>query len=121
MLFAIILCVGISACSDDDDEDTSIPSAVSLIGTDWAGVNGVQCDVKVHIGNSSSCMVTVYYPNSTSVYNRQECAYTYNETTGRFVIIYSDGNEYKNYEMQGYIKGNTLTVSDKYSTYTLRR
>ena len=120
-LLAIILCVSIAACSSDDEEDTTIPTAISLVGTDWKGVNGGNCNVKVHIGNSTTCMITVYYPNSTKVYNQQECTYTYDEKTGRFTVKYSDSSEYKDYEMMGYTKGNALTVSDKYSTYTLRR
>lgn len=119
-LLAIMLCVGFVACSSDDDDETA-SAASALVGTEWQGKNGVDCVVLVKITSSTQCNVTVYYPNSTKVYNNKVCTYVYDESTGRFILNYSDDIAYDDYAMQGIIKGNILTVTDKYSTYTLRR
>ena len=77
--------------------------------------------VVVKITNSAQCSITVYYPNSTKIYNSKVCTYVYNDTTGRFILNYSDDKYYDDYAMQGYIKRTSLTVTDKYYTYTLTK
>lgn len=118
LLLSIVLCLGFIACSSDDEPVTD---ASALVGTEWKGVNGSDYTVVVKITSGSRCAITVYYPNSTMIFNSKVCDYVYDEATGRFILNYSDDLYYDDYAMQGYIKGNVMTVTDKYATYTLRK
>lgn len=112
-LLAIVLCVNFAACSDDDDEPQT-PS--NLIGTVWVGTNpNTGFEVEVSIKNDTKCIVSVYRPNSTDLYDQEECAYLYSETTGAFSC------EYDGYTITGKIDGNRMELTDKYSTYTLTK
>ena len=117
-LMAIMMCFSITACSSDDE---SASQTNSLVGTEWKGKNGNNYMVVVKITSGNQCSITVYYPNSTKVYNSKVCTYVYNDSTGHSILNYSDDKYYDDYAMQGYIKGNSLTVTDKYSTYTLTK
>ena len=112
-LLAIVLCVNFAACSDDDDEPQT-PS--NLIGTVWVGTNpNTGFEVEVSIKNDTKCLVSVYRPNSTDLYDQEECAYLYSETTGAFSC------EYDGYTITGKIEGNRMELTDKYGTYTLTK
>ena len=112
-LLAIVLCVNFAACSDDDDEPQT-PS--NLIGTVWVGTNpNTGFEVEVSIKNDTKCIVSVYRPNSTDLYDQEECAYLYSETTGAFSC------EYDGYTITGKIEGNRMELTDKYGTYTLTK
>ena len=112
-LLAVVLCVNFAACSDDDDEPQT-PS--NLIGTVWVGTNpNTGFEVEVNIKNDTKCVVTVYKPNSTDLYDQEECAYLYSETTGAFSC------EYDGYTITGKIEGNRMELTDKYGTYTLTK
>lgn len=112
-LLAIVLCVNFAACSDDDDEPQT-PS--NLIGTVWIGTNpNTGFEVEVSIKNDTKCIVSVYKPNSTDLYDQEECAYLYSETTGAFSC------EYDGYTITGKIDGNRMELTDKYGTYTLTK
>ena len=112
-LLAVVLCVNFAACSDDDDEPQT-PS--NLIGTAWVGTNpNTGFEVEVSIKNDTKCVVTVYKPNSTDLYDQEECAYLYSETTGAFSC------EYDGYTITGKIEGNRMELTDKYGTYTLTK
>ena len=112
-LLAVVLCVNFAACSDDDDEPQT-PS--NLIGTVWVGTNpNTGFEVEVSIKNDTKCVVTVYKPNSTVLYDQEECAYLYSETTGAFSC------EYDGYTITGKIEGNRMELTDKYGTYTLTK
>ena len=112
-LLAVVLCVNFAACSDDDDEPQT-PS--NLIGTVWVGTNpNTGFEVEVSIKNDTKCVVTVYKPNSTDLYDQEECAYLYSETTGAFSC------EYDGYTITGKIEGNRMELTDKYGTYTLTK
>ena len=60
----------------------------------------------------SKYVITVYEPNSTELYNQEECAYLYSETTGVFSC------EYDGFKITGQIGGNTMKLTEKYGTYT---
>lgn len=112
-LLAVVLCVNFAACSDDDDEPQT-PS--NLIGTVWIGTNpNTGFEVEVSIKNDTKCIVSVYKPNSTDLYDQEECAYLYSETTGAFSC------EYDGYTITGKIDGNRMELTDKYGTYTLTK
>lgn len=112
-LLAVVLCVNFAACSDDDDEPQT-PS--NLIGTVWVGTNpNTGFEVEISIKNDTKCVVTVYKPNSTDLYDQEECAYLYSETTGAFSC------EYDGYTITGKIEGNRMELTDKYGTYTLTK
>ena len=112
-LLAVVLCVNFAACSDDDDEPQT-PS--NLIGTVWVGTNpNTGFEVEVSIKNDTKCIVSVYRPNSTDLYDQEECAYLYSETTGAFSC------EYDGYTITGKIDGNRMELTDKYGTYTLTK
>ena len=112
-LLAVVLCVNFAACSDDDDEPQT-PS--NHIGTVWVGTNpNTGFEVEVSIKNDTKCVVTVYKPNSTDLYDQEECAYLYSETTGAFSC------EYDGYTITGKIEGNRMELTDKYGTYTLTK
>ena len=112
-LLAVVLCVNFAACSDDDDEPQT-PS--NLIGTVWVGTNpNTGFEVEVSIKNDTKCVVTVYKPNSTDLYDQEECAYLYSETTSAFSC------EYDGYTITGKIEGNRMELTDKYGTYTLTK
>lgn len=69
-LLAVFVCVNFAACSDDDD--TPQPLA-DLVGTVWAGTSPFTgYGVEVSISGGSKCVVTVYKPNSSEVYDREE-------------------------------------------------
>lgn len=111
-LLAMILCVNFAACSDDDE-----PQATSkFIGTVWRGTNPItEFVVEVSVTSNTKCIVTAYQPDGTTLYDRQECAYIYKETTGEFSCAY-DG-----YTITGKIEGNTMELTDKFGTYTLTK
>lgn len=112
-LFAIVLCVSFASCSDDDDEPQN-PS--DLIGTVWIGTSPYTgYEVEVNIKDDSKCIVTVYEPNSTTLYDQEECSYLYSETTGVFTC------EYGGDEITGRISGNTMELTDQFGTYTLQK
>lgn len=112
-LLAVVLCVNFAACSDDDDEPQT-PS--NLIGTVWVGTNpNTGFEVEVSIKNDTKCIVSVYKPNSTDLYDQEECAYLYSVTTGAFSC------EYDGYTITGKIEGNRMELTDKYGTYTLTK
>lgn len=109
---AVVLCVGLAACSDDDDEQT----VSDLIGTVWVGTNpNTGFEVEVSIKDESKCVITVYRPGSTDLYDQEECAYLYSEATGAFSC------EYDSFTITGKISGNTMRLTDKYGTYTLTK
>ncbi|MFL1684967.1 MULTISPECIES: hypothetical protein [Bacteroidales] len=60
----------------------------------------------------SKCVITVYEPNSTELYNQEKYAYLYSETTSVFPC------EYDGFKIKGQIEGNTMKHTDKYGTYT---
>ena len=112
-LLAVVLCVNLAACSDDDDEPQT---PTNLIGSVWVGTNpNTGFEVEVSIKNDTKCVVSVYKPNSTDLYDQEECAYLYSETTGAFSCVY-DG-----YTITGKIEGNRMELTDKYGTYTLTK
>lgn len=112
-LLAVVLCMNFAACSDDDDEPQT-PS--NLIGTVWVGTNpNTGFEVEVSIKNDTKCIVSVYKPNSTDLYDQEECAYLYSVTTGAFSC------EYDGYTITGKIEGNRMELTDKYGTYTLTK
>lgn len=111
-LLAVVLCVNFAACSDDDEPQTTS----NLIGTVWVGTNpNTGFEVEVNIKNDSKCVITVYEPNSTELYDQEECAYLYSETTGVFSC------EYDGFKITGQIEGSTMKLTDKYGTYTLTK
>lgn len=111
-LLAVVLCVNFVACSDDDEPQTT----ANLIGTVWVGTNpNTRFEVEVNIKNDSKCVITVYEPNSTDLYDQEECAYLYSETTSTFSC------EYDGFTITGKIEGNTMKFTDKYGTYTLTK
>lgn len=86
----------------------------SLIGTVWSGTNPyTNYGVKITI-NSSTCTVTVNRTDGT-LYDEQECSYTYDESTGTFSCVYNNDT------VTGKISGNTMTYTDKYGTYSLTK
>ena len=110
----VVLCVNLAACSDDDDDEPQTTS--NLIGSVWIGTNpNTGFEVAVSIKNDSKCVVTVYRPNSTDLYDQEECTYLYSETTGVFSC------EYDSYTITGKIEGNTMELTDKYGSYTLTK
>ena len=112
-LLVMILCVNFAACSDDDEEPQSTSD---LIGTVWRGTNPhTDYVVEVEIKNDSRCVITTYEPDGSTVYAQEECSYVYDEATGEFVC------QYDGYETTGKITGNTMTLTDIYGTYTLKR
>lgn len=111
-LLAVVLCVNFTACSDDDEPQTTS----NLIGTVWAGTNPhTGFGVEVSIKNGTKCVITVYEPNSTDLYDQEECSYLYSEATGAFSC------EYDSFTITGKIEGNTMKLTDKYGTYTLTK
>ena len=112
-LLAVFVCVNFAACSDDDDAPQPL---ADLVGTVWAGTSPFTgYGVEVSVGGGSKCVVKVYKPNSSEVYDREECGYTYDESTGAFTCGYSG------YTITGWVSGNTMTFTDEYGTYTLTR
>lgn len=115
-LFIACLCIGFSACSDDDDGDDS-QSTSDLIGSVWYGVNhntGYPTEVKIE--DSRNCVITVYRPDSEEIYQQERVEYLYSETTGAFTVEFDDWN------VKGYIKGNEMTLTDnRYGSFTLKR
>lgn len=111
-LLTVVLCVSFAACSDDDGPQTTS----NLVGSVWVGTNPYTgFEVEVSIKSESKCVITVYEPNSTNLYDQEECDYLYSETTGAFSCKY-DG-----YTITGKIVENTVTLTDKYGTYILTK
>lgn len=112
-LLTIVMCINLTACSDDDDGPGT---PADLIGTVWTGTNPhTGFEVEVSIKNDSKCVITIYRPNSTDLYDQEECAYLYSETTGVFSC------EYDHFTITGQIKGNSMKLTDKYGSYTLKK
>lgn len=112
-LLALVLCVNFTACSDDDDEPETV---TDLIGTTWSGTNPyTDFGVEVYIKDGSKCVITVYRPDSKDVYDKEECSYVYDETTGVFSC------RYDSYTITGKVEGNSMTLTDEYGTYVLKK
>ena len=72
--------------------------------------------VCTHRSADTTCVITVYEPNSTTIYDQARCQYLYSETTGAFSVEYDDWN------VKGYIKGDKMTLTDnRYGNFTLTR
>lgn len=111
-LLTVIMCATFAACSDDDDEPQG---TTDLIGSVWTGTNPhTGYGVEVKVKNDSKCVVTVYEPNSSTIYDQEEAFYIYDEETGTFACEYDGG-------ITGKISGNKMTLTDRYGTYTLTR
>ena len=101
-LFAVLACVSFASCSDDDKDEAVNPHT--------------GYPTKVEVKDASKCVVTVYEPNSTTIYQRDECTYTYDSKTGAFSVRFDD------YNVIGFIKGDTMTLTDnRYGTFDLKR
>ena len=113
-LIAVLTCVGFASCGDDNDEP-KLPS--DLIGSVWKGVNDkTNYPTEVKVESATTCVITVYEPNSTTIYDQARCLYLYSETTGAFSVEYDDWN------VKGYIKGDKMTLTDnRYGNFTLTR
>lgn len=118
-LLAVLLCVLMSAtltaCGDDDDDEPQFSE--NLVGSIWKGVNvNTNYPVEVKIESEATCVITVYEPNSTTIYDQARSTYLYSETTGAFSVEYDDWN------VRGFIKGNTMTLtSNRYGNFKLSR
>lgn len=113
-LLAVILCVNLTACSDDDDEDgDKIWTLVELVGTKWHGTDpdGYIVDVTVKTASTVEVAVSGYGYEGTSTHS-----FSYDETSGTFTFVY-DG-----VDCAGRIRGNSMSVSlDGYTMNLTRR
>lgn len=113
-IMAIVLCIGFTACSSDDDDENQ--TTESLIGSTWAGTStATGYGIEVRIIDSEKCSITVYAPNSSNATDTETCYYVYNEEDGTFACYY-DGDS-----ITGKISGNTMTLTDQYGTYKLKK
>jgi len=108
VLMAVLVSVGFAACSDDDEDDNSIPTAAQLLNTTWRGSgnawNGYSATVTFN--SSSSCTVKVY-DNKGNLDETETCKYSYNETTGALTC--------PDYGVTGSVRGNKMTLTSSYS------
>ena len=111
-LIAMVLCVGLASCSDDDEDGDKIYTNEELVGTSWRGT-------------FEGASITVKFESVTNVSIRAEfegqmvsydSSYTYDKTTGEFETTYGVD------ELTGRIKGKTMTfvLWDKKGTLTKR-
>lgn len=111
---AIFACVGIVACSSDDDNDGQ-QELTDLIGTTWQGTNTANhYSYTITIKNATTYNFKIVDPNG-STYEDEDWTYTYNAESGTINAQY-DGKTYV-----GSIKGNTMTVTVDGTTVTLTR
>lgn len=105
VLMTMIMCFSFSACSDDDDEDTSIPTAAQLVGTTWRGTSSSWYGYYaiVTINSTSTCTVVVY-DDEGDVDQTVTCSYEYDEEDGEVYASYGSG-------ISGYIKGNKMSLT----------
>ncbi len=111
-LFAMVLCVGIASCSDDDDEDSDkIPTNAELVNTSWRGTfDGAS--VTVTFESTTELDIVAVFDGQTEHFTS---TYTYDEVTGEFATTYGVDN------ITGYIKGNTITYTLWGETGTLKK
>ena len=112
-LVAMVLCVGLASCSDDDEEDgDKIYTNEELVGTSWRGTfEGASITVKFE--SVTNVSIRAEFEGQTVSYDSN---YTYDETTGEFETTYGVD------ELTGRIKGKTMTfvLWDKKGTLTKR-
>lgn len=111
-LVAMVLCVGIASCSDDDDEDNDkIPTKSELLDTSWRGTfEGAS--VTVTFKSATELDIVAVFDGQTQNFTSN---YTYDEITGEFATTYGVDN------LTGYIKGKTITFTLWGKTGTLKK
>lgn len=110
-LMAIVLCLSVSACSDDDDEaNTDV-----LTGTVWVGAEtNSNLSYKLKIVNETECQLFIYAPSGELI-EETSLEYIYDKQTGRIETVYYDE------PVSGIISGRTLTFTIQGMTIILYR
>lgn len=101
-LLAVILCVNTTACSDDNDENSSIPTLVDLVGSVWSGTDPEGYNVEVTIESATTISVAV---SGNGYEGESTHTFTYDEETGIARFTY-DG-----VDCVASISGNSMTVN----------
>ncbi len=111
---AIFACVGIVACSSDDNNDGQ-QELTDLIGTTWQGTNTAnRYSYTITIKNATTYNFKIVAPDG-SMYEDKDWTYTYDAESG---VIDA---QYRNKTHVGVIKGNTITMNIDGVTVTLTR
>lgn len=101
---AVFACVGMVACSSDDDNNEPQDLA-NLIGSVWQGTNNAnKYSYTITIKNSEKYNFKIVDP-SGNTYEDKDWNYTYNNENGVFTASYYT----KTYT--GTISGNTMTMN----------
>ncbi len=101
-LVAMVLCVGLASCSDDDEDGDTIPTLTELVGSVWNGTTPDGYNVKVTIESATTVNVVVsgngYNDDSTHNYN-------YDEKAGTVTF------EYDGVDCVGSIRRNSMVIN----------
>lgn len=114
-LLMVVLCLNFAACSDDDENPSSYPTADELVGTTWAGKNEDKDAYEIKITSKTDLVLNITSESGEKYVDNETLKYQYDAEDGQF------SSNYDGMSITGSITKTTMSFTIEGEKITLTK